>query len=576
MKYSGAQIVAKALKEENVTHSFGIPGTHNIELYDELRNLEDLNLVLVTDEQCASFMADGLARSAGGFGVVNVVPGAGLTHALSGIAEAYMDQVPLLVLGCGIRRDTGAAYQLHDVDQCAIAQPVCKKVFLPRTHKELYHAIKEACFLAKRPPCGPTFVEVPANLYFFKENLEEDDFKFQNPGPHTMPQQEVVDQIVKQLNESQNIAFYVGMGAAHCQKELIELAEYLDALVYTTISGKGVFPENHVRWVWNTMGNALPKEMKALEKDLDCLVAIGCRFGEVATASYGFKPPKNLIHIDVDASVFNKNYPASLTLEADAKEALQAIQGHRDLKEQLTKTLRLNELAHAHHDIREQQARSSKNPERVSMHQLLNAFQNEFGDQTIFVTDSGNGCFYAMEELRLKLPRHFLGPIDYSCMGYSVPAAIGAKMGHPDKPVVALVGDGAFLMTGMELVTAKANGVGAVFCILNDGELSQIAQFQRKSLNRETLTQLNPISYEALAQATGVEYLCLENSSQIPEVLRKAHELSKEHLPILLEAKVDYESTTFFSKGVVKTNFLRFPWKDRVRLAGRMIKRKLF
>ena len=161
----GADAVVRALEDAGVPCAFGIPGTHNIELWDRLAESDSVQAVPVTDEQSASFMADGLWRASGLLGCVNVVPGAGLTHALSGIAEAYLDGVPMLVLGCGIRTDTGHAYQLHDVDQLAIARPVTKGVFRPLHGSQLYDAVRGACTLALAAPPGPVMVEVPANLY---------------------------------------------------------------------------------------------------------------------------------------------------------------------------------------------------------------------------------------------------------------------------------------------------------------------------------------------------------------------------------------------------------------------------
>src|SRR5574341_504618 len=159
MKLTGGEIVARALADEGIRFAFGIPGTHNIELYDALAR-SPVRPILVTDEQSASFMADAVWRAAGELACVNVVPGAGLTHALSGIAEAYMDNIPLLVLGCGIRRDSRRAYQLHDVDQLAIARPVTKAAVLVERGEDLYATVRGACAVARAGAPGPVMVEV--------------------------------------------------------------------------------------------------------------------------------------------------------------------------------------------------------------------------------------------------------------------------------------------------------------------------------------------------------------------------------------------------------------------------------
>lgn len=575
MKLTGAQLVVRALREEGIRHGFGIPGTHNIELYDAMADEPDFTPVLVTDEQAASFMADGHARSSGKLALVNVVPGAGLTHAMSGIAEAYMDGIPMLVLACGIRRDTGNAFQLHDVDQVAMARPVCKKTYQPKTHVELYHAIREASHVAKQAPAGPVLVEAAVNLYLFAADVNEGDLAFSFDDGPKLPEPEAVAAIVKLLNDRGAVGIYAGLGAQEASPELIKLAEHLDAVVFTTISGKGVFPEDHPRFAWNVMGEACPKDIRKIGNDVDCLLAVGCRFGEVATASYGMKPPENLVHIDVDPSVFNRNYPAKLTLTADAKEALKALLAHPDLHKKAPRTPRLAALAHARDDVRKAQA-AAKTAGKVSPFAFLSALQEKFGSDAVYTTDSGNGTFLAMEYLRLTKPRCFLGPIDYSCMGYSVPATIGAKMANPERPVVGLIGDGAFLMTGMELLTAVNYGVPALFCILRDGELSQIAQFQRTSLNRETCTRLFQLDFSHVAAAVGMDYLRLPDDAAIGDVLEKAVAILKRGKPALIEVNIDYSHATHFSKGVVKTNFLRFPWKDRFRMIGRVVKRKIF
>ncbi len=184
LKLTGGALVVRALEDEGIPFAFGIPGTHNIELYDALAESREVRPVLVTDEQSAGFLADGLWRATGRMGCVNLVPGAGLTHALSGIAEAFMDGVPMLVLGCGIRRDTRRAYQLHDVDQLAMAAPVTKGRFRPATGAELYPAIREACALARAGTPGPVMVEVSVDLYLARHEVDPARF---GPAPRIAP-----------------------------------------------------------------------------------------------------------------------------------------------------------------------------------------------------------------------------------------------------------------------------------------------------------------------------------------------------------------------------------------------------
>ncbi|OVE82705.1 hypothetical protein BVY03_00265, partial [bacterium K02(2017)] len=211
MKCKASELIIKALKDESIKYSFGIPGTHNIELYDAFEDEPDLTPLLVCHEQGASFMADGLARVSESLAVVNVVPGAGLTHCLSGVGEAYMDQVPMLLLACGIRTDTGNAYQLHAINQADVVRPICKKVFEPKTQKEVYQQTREAICLAKKDPAGPVTVIIPANLYLIPDTINEaDHLNFVNVEKENLVIN--TDQLLKiteNLNASQNIALYV-------------------------------------------------------------------------------------------------------------------------------------------------------------------------------------------------------------------------------------------------------------------------------------------------------------------------------------------------------------------------------
>ncbi len=567
-KMTGGEIVMRALEDEDIPFTFGIPGTHNIELYDALAQSHKVRPVLVTDEQSASFMADGFWRASGRLACVNLVPGAGLTHALSGIAEAYMDNVPMLVLGCGIRRDTTHAFQLHDIDQIAIVAPVTKAQFRPANGDELYNMIRMACQIARRGAPGPVFVEVPANLYLLKQ---EADLSFGVATLSDVPDQ-AFDRIATTVRGMKRPLIYAGFGAAGAADLLVELAERLQAPVATTFYGKGVFPESHPLYLWPGFGEAAPSFVRSIASTCDGTIAIGCKFGEVATGSYGLKPPGTLVHIDIDASVLNRNYPTEFAFPCDARLALQQLLGA--VPERRARDSKLHEEIRAGHQKVAAEWRAHEQ-ERVAPPRLLSALQQTFGPDAIFTADSGNGLFLGMECLRFDKPRQFLAPVDYSCMGYAIPAAIGAKLGQPAKPVIALAGDGALLMTGLELITAASLGLSVVVVVLRDRELAQIAQFQQTALSRKTASEIGDYDVATLFKAVGVETLAIDNNAQIDTVLRDAHSIAASGRPVAIDVAIDYSQKTYFTKGVVKTNLLRLPWNDRLRFVGRALLRKI-
>jgi acetolactate synthase-1/2/3 large subunit len=569
----GAELVVRALEAEGVRLVFGIPGTHTIELFDALASARAVRPVLVTDEQSASFMADGAWRASGELAALALVPGAGLTHALSGIAEAFLDQVPLLVLAAGIRRDSGRAYQLHDIDQMALARPVTKAQLRPVDAADLEPVVRRACALARAAPAGPVLVELPAELLLFGRAAPA-AATTATPAPAAPPAPDAhgpLEAALEALSRAGRPLLYLGAGAAGAGYGLVVLAERLEALVATTISGKGVFPETHPLWAWCGFGAMAPPFVRDLVRGCDLVLAIGCRFGEVATASYGQDLPGPLVHVDVDPTVFDKNVPATITVQADARDFVQA--ALTGLAGRSRDAALRQELARGHAALWTDWLEAPG--AGVSPPRLLRSLQATFGPDAVFATDSGNGTFLAMEQLRLERPRSFLAPVDFSCMGYAVPAAIGAALACPDRPVVALPGDGAFLMTGLELLTARAQAAPVVVLVLRDRVLGQIAQFQERVLVRTSCTTLPDYDLTALGRALGIETLTLADDGSIERVVTHAREVAAQGRPVLVDVAIDTSRPTFFTRGVLEANWGRLPWAERLRAVARVVGRKL-
>jgi len=583
MRMTGAEIVVRALEDEGIPFTFGIPGTHNIELYDALAASTGVRPVLVTDEQSASFMADAVWRASGRLGCANVVPGAGLTHALSGIAEAFMDNIPMLVLGCGIRRDTGLAFQLHDVDQLAIVRPITKAQLRPERGEEIYPTIREACRIAREGAPGPVFVEIPANLYLFTHDFEPAPAPA--PRPPTLPESDVA-RAAEVLRPARRPLLYLGLGAAGAGADLVRLAEGLGAPVATSFQGKGVFPESHPLFLWPGFGEAAPPFVRGIVRDCDATLAIGCKFGEVATGSYGLEPPRPLIHVDIDPTVIGRNFPADIGIVGDAAAVVRRLlellgagghaEGHTavDARGDLARA-ELATRIRAGHEAVWREWLGEVGGAGVTPAHLLRTLQQRFGPETIFTTDSGNGTFLAMECLRLEAPGRFLAPVDYSCMGYAVPAAIAAKLARPDAPVVALAGDGAFLMTGLELLTAASHGVPIVAIVLRDRELAQIAQFQATALGEKACSELADFDLAKLCDALGVDALALDADDDVADVLDRAAAIAAAGRPVVVDCAIDYARKTYFTRGVVRTNLLRLPWAERIRFIARAVARRV-
>jgi len=572
MKLRGAELVVRALEDAGARLAFGIPGTHNIELYDALNRSDTVTAILVTDEQSAGFMADGVSRSSGSVGVVNVVPGAGVTHCLSGVAEALLDGIPIVVLAAGIRRDTGRSYQLHEIDQAAILRPVTKAVLRPERAADIYSTVRRAFALAQEGTPGPVAVEIPAEFYLLTHEVADP------PGgsspaatnDRAAPAAEAA-RAASIINGAGKVLLYAGNGARGAGQILVELAETLGAPVATTIQGKGAFPEHHPLWLWNGLGATVPSPLRTVAEGCDTMLAIGCRFAEVGTGSYGFTPPPTVVHVDINPEVFGRNVPATLAVEADAASFLEALLPLVDDRGQWGEAA--EQIANGHRLVHEEWKRETS-AARVTPAALFAALQR-LAPEAIYATDSGNGTFLAVEHLRLDRPGRFLAPVDFSCMGYSVPAAIGAALANPGRDVVALAGDGAFLMTGLELATAAAYKAGVVVCLLRDGELAQIAQFQRTVMAKTASSTVAAYDVAAFAGTTGAAYVPCARDAHLDDALSEALSAARAGRPAIVEVAIDYSRKTHFTRGVVKTTFWRLPWDERLRMLGRAASRHL-
>lgn len=577
MKKTGAWLAVYALEQIGVKFTFGIPGVHNTELYDELNNSEQIEPVLVTHEGGASFMADGVSRSSDSIGTLVIVPAAGMTHALSGIGEAYLDGIPMLVISGGTRRDSGRHYQLHQLDQGKIVSGLTKKYFLVERHEDVIPTIYEAYRIATKGEPGPVFVEIPVELQLFTAEVSGLPKFEPNPAPAAATEKQM-EAVADMLLSASHPGIYIGWGARKASAIVRDIAQMLAAPVATTFQGIASYPAN---WPLHTGVGFGPASTPAGQKafaQCDAMLAVGCRFGELATGSYGVTVPAKLAHIDINPEVFHKNYPAQIAIESDATLAL----------EMLLKVLVKREIRHGRDaEAMEAKIRKEKesyfaewtsrmNGEKVSPGHFFRHMRKAIPDDAFVVVDDGNHTFLTAELFPVHTPGHLVSPTDFNCMGYSVPASIGVKLANPHKTVVTIVGDGAFMMTGLELVTASVQQAGIIVCVFHDGELGQISQFQKTPLNRKTCTLIGDINVEGVAIATGAHFINLQHDEQIEGAFTEALKVAATGKPVLVDVNIDYSKKTFLTKGVVKTNLSRFPLNQKIRFIGRALKRHVF
>lgn len=578
MKKTGAQLAVFALEQLGVRYTFGIPGTHTTEIYDALNESRQITPVLVTHEGCASFMGDATSRTTGGIGVLVIVPGAGLTHAMSGIAEAYLDGIPLLIISGGVRRDVEQAYQLHGIDQIEIAKPVTKSCFLVSRQADVIPTIYKAYDIAMSGEPGPVFIDIPLDVLMYTDVVEEMPHYIRQ---HTTadPDPAAVEKAADLIMSSSFPMLYFGWGAVDAFDDSVILAEMLAAPVATTLQGKSAFPNRHPLFTSTGLGKgAKPSGQWAL-KNHDLLLAVGARFGEVATASYALDPPKNLIHVDINPDVFNRNFPATLTVACDGKAFIRALNAELS-KRGFSSRSRINEVTEQIRQRNEDYAEQwihKASADSVQPGLFFRALQQRAAEDAIIVTDDGQHTFLTAELFPVNRPRHFISPTDFNCMGYCIPATIGAKLNNPGTQVISIVGDGAMLMTGLELVTASAYDIPIMIFIFNDGELGQIAQFQEIPLNRKTCTILSDkIRFEGLAMMAGMAFLEIANDMELDVRMDEAFGIYQSGRSVLVNVRIDYSQRTMLTKGAISVNLKRMPLEQKMRFIGRALKRKLF
>jgi len=515
-----ADALIAALRAHGVELMFGYPGHHTLPIYEALRTQpvgqelascpRKVRHVLVRHEQAAGFAADGVARSSGRVGVFVTTAGPGATNTLTAVATAYSDCVPLLCLTAQVRTDRhlkhAGAY--HDLDLLAAFAPAVKWNAAPERPEDVPALVAEALRIAQTPPPGPVHLDLPEDIL-----AAETDAPLVAPleVPRPAPRAHQLAAAAGLLLSGQRPLLLAGGGvvSAGACRELVGLAEALGAPVATTCMGKGAIPASHPLAIGVTQsGRCVPAFEQA-----DLLLAVGCRFGEVSTRGWSLPIPAKLIHVDADPRVIGATFKPTLGLVADAKLVL-------------TELLR---------EVRRARLKSSpwftppaapaQRPEGAeAAYQAINDCLREALDPTAIVClDVCMPAYRMVSRFDVEQPRSLLYPASYIAMGYGLPAAIGAKLAHPDRQVAVVCGDGGFLMTAQELATAVREKLPLPIVLYNDECLTSVAGSHRRRYDGHTFgTDLTNPDFVALAQAFGADGERLEDVADVPSALQRA------------------------------------------------------
>ena len=575
MKKTGAWLARYALEQLGVRYTFGIPGVHNTELYDELNNSEQITPMLVSHELGGSFMADAISRLSGTIGTIVTVPAAGLTHAASGIGEAFLDGIPMLVICGGIRTDIDWQFQLHAMDLHKFMSGITKACFKIEANKDVVPTLFEAYRIATSGEPGPVFIELPMNIQMFTDEIGALP-TWTPPAQPAKASARDIDAAVALLKNAKQPGIFVGWGANGCTAEVQALAEHLQSPVATTLQGISMFPGGHPLHVGFGFGpHAVPAAQKAFA-DCDVMLAIGARFGEIATGSFGAQVPKQLIHIDIEDKVLNANYPAQVSIEGDARVVVpQLLQALRDSAAPRPVDPAMRAAIVGDKKAYRQTWYDHDSKGRVNPARFFDALRAAAPAEAVTVVDDGNHTYLMAELFPILTAGSAILPTDFNAMGYAVPAAIGAKLARPTVPVNCIVGDGCFRMTCMEIITATQYQQGLVYYVFCDGELSQISQAQEIPYGRKPCTVLQPVDLSGVAQAVGAAYFRIGSDADLTVQIAAANQAAATNRPVIVEVAIDYSKRTAFTEGVVKVNFKRYTLGQKARAIGRVLVRKV-
>lgn len=545
---TGAEIFLDCLEKEGVTHVFGFPGGVVLRLYDLLMD-SHIKHILTRHEQAAAHAADGYARSTGKVGTCLATSGPGATNLVTGIATAYMDSIPLVAFTGQVptRLIGGDAFQEADI--VGITRPITKHNFLVKDVNMLARTLREAFHIAGTGRPGPVLVDLPRDMleatpskYTYPKTVEIRGYKpvyEGNPGQ--------VHRAANLILHSRRPVIYAGGGVitSAASKELVQLAELINAPTTTTLLGLGGFPGSHPLFL-GMLGMHGTYAANMAVSDADLIIAVGARFDDRVTGKLDeFAPLAEIIHIDIDPSAISKNIRVDIPIVGDARNILRKLvaelKKHADTKWADMAGAWLKQVRSW---LEEHPLGYEKSDEVIKPQRVVEEIYRLTRGEAIITTDVGQNQMWAAQYYRFENPRRFLSSGGLGTMGYGLPAAIGAQVGNPDSLVFVIAGDGSFQMNSQELITAVQYELPIKVAILNNGYLGMIRQWQELFFNRRYSASDLEVSpdFVKLAQAHGAVGMGAEKPSDVEAVIKEAINTPG---PVVLDFRVNREENVY-------------------------------
>lgn len=547
MRMTGAEALIRSLEKEGVEVIFGYPGGVVLPIYDVLFDKTTIRHVLVRHEQCAGHAADSYARATGKVGVCLVTSGPGATNLVTGIANAWMDSIPMVAITGQVATNVIGTDAFQEADITGITMPITKHNFLVKDANQLPAIVRQAFELANSGRPGPVLIDVPVDV-----SKSEIDFKYPEnlkiPGykPTYKGHVKQIKEAAKLIAGAEKPIIYAGGGIAKSEAwdELLHLAEKVQIPVTTTLMGKGVFPDEHPLSL-RMLGMHGTRYANYAIMDSDLILALGVRFDDRVTGKIAtFAPHAKIIHVDIDPAEISKNVQVDIPIVGDVKIVLGDL------------TAAIEKIKEPHADKTKWHTKIDKWKKKYPLHYHQDgAIRPEYvvekiseltkDKDAIITTGVGQNQMWSAQFYSANTPRSFISSGGLGTMGFGLPAAVGAQVGRPDAVVVDIDGDGSFQMVSQELATIAANKLPIIIAILNNGYLGMVRQWQElfydKRYSQVDLNVGTP-DFIKLAEAYGIKGVRVTEIDDVESVLSKAIDARE---PILIDFVVEREENVF-------------------------------
>lgn len=531
---TGSSMLVEALKEENVEVVFGYPGGAILPAYDEMYK-DGVNHILARHEQGAIHAAEGYARVSGKPGVVIVTSGPGATNIITGIADAMMDSLPLVVFTGQVATQVIGTDAFQESDVMGITMPITKHNYQVRDINELPRIIKEAFHIATTGRPGPVLIDLPKDV-----SLETGLFDYSQevnlPGyqPTIMPNKLQIRKLVEAVSSAKKPVILAGAGILHAKgsAELIEYAEQQQIPVVTTLLGLGAFPGEHELFLGMAGMHGTYTANNAIYQS-DLLISIGSRFDDRVTGNLKkFAPNAKVAHIDIDPAEIGKNIETQIPIVADAKEALKeliaqnGVRGQNSVWNEDLKQLK-----------QEYPLWYKKDPSIIKPQQVIECIYEKTNGEAIVTTDVGQHQMWAAQFFKYNKPNRLVTSGGLGTMGFGFPAAIGAQLAEPNTPVISVLGDAGFQMTLQELSLIQEMKLPVKIVVINNASLGMVRQWQQLFYDERYSNSLVPVQpdFVKLAEAYDIKGMRVEN---VADLEKTVEEMLNYDGPVLVDFRV--------------------------------------